>query len=68
MKGIEEGTYKFTYNEPVIQPHELMGHIKKGDITLEECWNTVDDGVFRKIRHGQSDERTPPKRQQKPKN
>ena len=30
MKGIEEGTYKFTYNEPVIQPHELMGHIKKG--------------------------------------
>ena len=24
MKGIEDRIYKFTYNEPVIQPHELM--------------------------------------------
>ena len=63
IQGIEKGNYKYTYKEATIKQHEIIGLIKKGEITLEECFNTVEDSIFRKIRQGHSQERTPPTRQ-----
>ena len=60
IQGIENGNYRYTYKEATIEQHEIIGLIKKGEITLEECFKTVEDSIFRKIRQGQSQERTPP--------
>lgn len=63
IKGIEDGTYKYTYNEPTMESHEVIGLIKKGDIVLEDCFTILEDSVFRKIRTGQCNERSPVARQ-----
>lgn len=63
IKGIEDGTYKFTYNEPTMESHEVIGLIKKGDIVLKDCFTILEDSVFRKIRTGQCNERSPVARQ-----
>lgn len=61
--GIEREIYKYTYNEKMLKPEEVIDLLKKGEIILEECWRTVEDSVFRKIRSGHTNERTPPPRE-----
>ncbi|MPC48298.1 hypothetical protein E2C01_042066 [Portunus trituberculatus] len=63
IKGIEEGNYKFTNRESTLEPHEVLGLMKKGDMILGECLKVIDDSIFRKIRSGQTQERSPPSRQ-----
>lgn len=59
-QGIQDGIYRFTYSESTIEPHEILGLIKKGEIKLQNCFKTVKDCIFRKIRTGQLIDRTPP--------
>lgn len=58
--GIENETYKYTYNEDMLNPEDVIDLLRKGEIILENCWRTVEDSTFRKIRSGHNNERTPP--------
>ena len=58
--GIENETYKYTYNEDMLNPEDVKDLLRKGEIILENCWRTVEDSIFRKIRSGHNNERTPP--------
>ena len=65
LKGIEEGKYKYTYTELSMEASKLFQHIINGAIIFDECFATVDDGTYRKIRSGRTMERTPPHREQR---
>ncbi len=59
VTGIEDGTYKFAYNEPTIEAHEVLDLIENGEITMHDCFIILEDSIFRKIRSGQIKERSP---------
>lgn len=60
-EGIDKGTYKYTYTYPDIDESEKMKLLTNSCIEINhECFLTLDDGVFRKVRCGLIEEHTPP--------
>ena len=46
-----------------MESHEVLGLIKKGELKLVDCFTIIEDSIFKKIRNGQSTERSPSSRQ-----
>lgn len=65
IKGIEERKYKITFTSHNTDYTSIMEAIKNEEIELDECWSTLDDCQFRKLRAGRIMERTPPSRIEK---
>lgn len=62
-EGIRKGTYKYTYTYPNIDENEMLKLLTKSCININrECFLTLDDGMFRKVRSGLIEDRTPPPR------
>lgn len=59
-RGIEEGKYKWLYTNDSYNEEETCKYLINNDIDLRECWRIIDDQMFRKIRNGLFEERTPP--------
>lgn len=59
MKGLQENKYKYTYKDITITDEELMNLINEDNIDLEDCFKIEEDSIFRKIRSGLTQERSP---------
>lgn len=61
--GLNKGTYKYTYTYQDIDESEMLKLLTNSCVDINhECFLTLDDGVFRKVRSGLIEERTPPPR------
>lgn len=65
LRGIEEKTIKWTYTDPRIKEKEIMEKFVFGLIDLTDCLYIMDDDLFRKIKTGLIEERSPPPRPEK---
>lgn len=52
LKGIEERKYKFTYTNEMVDEEEIKNMISTNSIDLTHCFDTLEDGIFRKLRSG----------------
>ncbi len=59
MKGIQKGTFKWTSTNTDYSEDQMMYLMSENYIIFKECWNTVGNDVFRKIRSGVIKERSP---------
>ncbi len=59
-QGIDIGLYKFRYTNPVYTEQEILLYLINNDIDLSNCWCTIDDTQFNKIRNGLHQDLTPP--------
>ena len=59
IDGTINNTYKFSYENKNYSEEEIFQAVQDGQIILKDCWVTVDKDVFRKIRSGCSQERSP---------
>ncbi len=59
-EGILSNKYKFTYEDSTWTEEQIFDGIFERQIILQDCWMTVENDVFRKIRSGCSKERSPP--------
>ncbi len=59
LKGVDKGIYKWTCESGTYTEIELLRRVKDKSIILDRCWSTVEGDVFRKIRSGITEERSP---------
>ncbi len=59
VTGLRKNTYKYTYDNKNYNEEEVLQMILTGNVKLRNCWNTVENDQFRKIRPGQLQERSP---------
>ncbi len=59
VTGLRKNTYKYTYDNKNYNEEEVLQMILTGNIKLRNCWHTVENDQFRKIRSGQLQERSP---------
>lgn len=59
LKGIEDKIIKWTYTDPTIKEKDIMERFVFGQIDLSDCFHLVDEDVFRKIKTGLIEERSP---------
>ncbi len=60
VKNIRENKFKFTYSDQSFEDSEILHLIEFNEIKMEEsCWCIVEDSVFRKIRSGQINDKSP---------
>ena len=65
VKGIEEKSIKWTYTDPTFKEKEVWEKFVFGMIDLTDCLYMIDDDMFRKVKSGLIEERSPPPRQSK---
>lgn len=65
VKGIEDKTIKWTYTDTNITEKEIMEKLVFGQIELTDCYQLVDEDVFRRTKNGLIEERSPPPRPEK---
>ena len=65
IKGIEDKTIKWTYTDPTFKEKEVEEKIVFGTVDLTDCFQLIDDDLFRKIKTGLIEERSPPPRPDK---
>ena len=61
INGIYKKIYKWTFEDANYTDNHILKLITEGSIKLNDCWYVVEDDIFRKIRPGITEERTPPK-------
>ena len=59
-EGIENGKYKWTYTSAVYEDENIYLHLTNNEIDLRKVWTIVEDPIFRKIRNGLQQVKTPP--------
>ena len=59
LKGIHTGYYKWTCTSRAYDERELFHRISNQGLVLESCWNVVESDIFRKIRSGFIENRSP---------
>lgn len=65
LKGMDDKVIKWTYNDPNIREKEIMEKIVFGQIDLSDCFQIIEDDMFRKTKSGLLEERSPPPRPEK---
>lgn len=46
LEGIEDGTYKWSYQHTELNEHEVMGKLIFNQIDLEDCFHILEDNLF----------------------
>ncbi len=59
IKGISNNIYKWTYTKHSITEQEMFTILSENKLKLKQCWNTVEKSMFKKIRSGLQQERSP---------
>lgn len=59
IKGIEEGTYKYTYTNTALKEGEVMMKIVFNQLNTEDCFATLEDSIFNRLTSGLTDEHSP---------
>ncbi len=59
VKGIQHNKYKFKYTCDKLSEEQVLRKTGRGEINLSNCWYSVEDDEFRKIRSGLIQERSP---------
>ncbi|MPC22836.1 hypothetical protein E2C01_015863 [Portunus trituberculatus] len=59
-EGLDTGLYKFRYTNSTYTEQEIILYLLNNDIDLSNCWCTIEDSQFNKIRNGLHQEHTPP--------
>lgn len=59
LKEIDKGIYKWICESGTYSEIELLRRVKDRSIILDRCWCMVEADVFRKIRSGITEERSP---------
>ena len=59
-KGLLQCKYKWIYTNNKYSEGELLRLLNNNEINLNNCFRTVEDQIFRKIRNGFIQEKTPP--------
>ena len=57
--GIENGRFKWTYSTTAYEEEVIYQHQINNEIDLNKVWTIVDDSIYRKIRNGLQQEKTP---------
>ena len=60
IERIQNNTCKWIYQDNSYNEEEVFQHLTRNTITLDNCWFTIEDSRFNKIRNGLDTERTPP--------
>ena len=63
--GIEDKTIKWTYTDPTYTEKDIEEKIVFGTVDLTDCFYLMDDDLFRKVKTGLIQERSPPPRPEK---
>ena len=58
-EGLEQHTYKWTYEDINYPEETVFDAIVEGNIRLIKCWHAIDKDMFRKLRSGCTKERSP---------
>lgn len=59
-KGILQGKYKWRCTHKSYTDEEVLRFLYNNDLDIKECWRILYDQVFKKIRNGYFEEKTPP--------
>ena len=59
-EGIDSGKYKWIFTSTAYREEEIYTLLINNGIELNKVWTIVDDSIFRKIRNGLQQEKTPP--------
>lgn len=59
-KGIQERKYKYTYRDDNVNDEDILRMIEGNTIDLTQCFAIEEDSVFKRIRSGLTEERSPP--------
>ena len=65
LSGIESKDFKWTHADPKVKEKEVQEKLVFGLIDLTDCFFVAEDDVFRKIKPGLIEERSPPPRPEK---
>ena len=60
VAGLKKGTYKFRYTNKAYTEDQIFNFIKNDEVDPRNCWKTAEDSLFKKIRAGLIEERSPP--------
>lgn len=58
-EAIKGNKIKFTFTDNMFDEEEVIGLIEENLIQLKDCYSTVDDSIFRKLRSGISNIHSP---------
>lgn len=59
IKGIDENIYKWTFTNKALKDDDVLGKIIFNQIETEDCYVTLEDGIFNKLTSGLTDEDSP---------
>lgn len=59
-EAIRENKIKYSYSDKMFEDEEIIGLIEKNLIELKDCFTTLDNVIFKKLRSGISKVHSPP--------
>lgn len=51
-EALRENKIKYTYTDEMFEEEEVVNMIEKNSIELKECFSTMDNVIFKKLRSG----------------